>query len=91
MRFNNTLLEEQFVQAARAYFASVCLSCIANCRQRDVEELTGPDNFFVNDKQDYIAWNLSTIDNTLTTQAPSFALLQHVYYLQTGEMIALLP
>lgn len=91
MRFNNTLLEDQFVQAAREHFANVLHSCIANCRQRDAEELTGPDHFFVNEKQEYITWKLSIVDNIMTTQSPSFTILQYAHYLQTGTMIALLP
>lgn len=81
--FNNVELTAQTMQRTRQHFADNAQACIH-------EVVTG--EVTVNDPQSYFEWRCEQavdamagkIDHTLT-------FLQRAYYLQTGEMIALLP
>ncbi len=92
MRFNNTELTQETILATRQHFIDNCNNCIRLCRQRDVEECSEWNEFFVNDKAKYISDEESMINYFQSGEGDhTFTFLQRAYWIQTGEMVALLP
>lgn len=92
MKFNNTELTPETIIATRQHFIDICNNCIRLCRQRDVEECSGQGEFFVNDKKKYIAQEQDVIVYYHQGKGDhTFTFLQRAYWIQTGEMVALLP
>lgn len=82
-KFNNVELSEATMQATRQHFADNAIACIAEVLDGTVR---------VNDPESYYAWQeeraiealAGNCDHTLT-------FLQRAYWIQTGDMVALLP
>ena len=94
MRFNDTIITQETILATRKHFSDNCMQCILSAVEYDSiprEELP-EGKFFVNDLLGYMieqnerigAFNAGECDHT-------FTFMQRAYWIQTGEMIALLP
>ena len=82
--FNNTLLTEQSITTAHNESIKVNKDCIK-------EAVSGKSP--VNDLESYIIWRNKSIQSHLDRTFKSennFTFRQHAYYIQTGELIALL-
>lgn len=82
MKFNNTQLTADSIIKTRNHFASIADNCINGAINKE---------FHVNDLDSYIQWKTQTKNDTLSGKCDhTFAFLQYAYFIQTGEMIALL-
>jgi hypothetical protein len=83
MTVNNIAITNETIIATRSHFINICNACILGACSNE---------FRVNDLRKYIEWEKQHIsryakgegDNTLT-------FLQRALWLQTGEMVAILP
>ena len=82
MKFNNVEITQDSFNRAKHYYIN-----LANNLIKDVEsgELT------VNDSERYINWKKETIEELKDMkETGNFTILQMAYFIQTGEMVALL-
>jgi len=81
--FNNKKLTEKTLLKTDKYFADICQGCIDEVINGDVT---------VNDKESYFEYNLKRKKEYLKgINRNTLGYLQQAYYIQEGEMIALLP
>ena len=82
--FNNTKLTEETIKNTDLHFADICQGCIDEVLSGEVR---------VNDPKKYIKENLDRKREYSNGNINRYNLtyLQRAYWLQTGEMIALLP
>lgn len=83
MRFNDTEITPETIIQTRQHFADIAQGCIDEATSGEVK---------VNNLQSYIEWQQESIKNALSGKNDfTFTFMQRAYWLQTGEMIALLP
>jgi hypothetical protein len=81
-KFNNVELSVDTMQQTRQHFADNSMACINEVLSGSVK---------VNDKEEYFAWMRSNARCALSGKLDhTFTFLQRAYWLQTGEMVALL-
>jgi len=93
MRFNDTEITAETIIQTRQHFADICQSCIDCAIEYDsIPRDQLPDGkFFVNDLADYVVKEQQkALDFLAGKKDFSFTFAQRAYWLQTGEMIALL-
>lgn len=82
-KFNGTELTAETIQTTRQHFADIGQACIDEAVSGVVK---------VNDLNSYIAWQQQSISDALAGRNDhTLTFLQRAYWLQTCEMIALLP
>lgn len=83
MRFNDTIITQETILATRKHFAEIAQRCIDDAISGKVK---------VNNLQSYIEWQQASIEAAMTGKNDhTFTFMQRAYWLQTGEMPALLP
>lgn len=83
MKFNNVELTEETILATRKHVADIAQACIDDA-------VSGKTK--VNDLENYCQWRNGHIkDGMAGFHDHTFAFLQRAYWIQTGEMIGLLP
>jgi hypothetical protein len=81
--FNGVALTEESMQATRQYYHDNALACIEEVKSGKV---------YVNDPESYFEWRMRESKEYIEGKHDHvLAFLQHAYYIQTGESIALLP
>ena len=82
-RFNGTQLTQETIVATRQHFADIDQACIDEVKSGAVR---------VNDPASYFAWcEQRAKDGMEGKHDHTLTFLQRAYWIQTGEMIALLP
>lgn len=93
MKFNNTEITPETIIQTRQHFADICKACIDCAIEYDsIPRDQLPDGkFFVNDLADYVVKEQQkALDFLAGSLDHSFTFAQRAYWLQTGEMVALL-
>lgn len=82
MKFNNVEITAETILKTRQHFVEICEDCIKAATNKD---------YFVNDIPKYIEWNKERIELTKAGESDkTFTFMQRAYWIQTGEMVALL-
>lgn len=82
-RFNNVELTPASILKTREFFILNAQACIDEVKRGEVR---------VNDPAEYFKWrNEQIAASALGENDHTFTFLQRAYYVQTGEMVALLP
>jgi hypothetical protein len=82
MKFNNTELTESTIISTRNHFAQISENCIQGALTNE---------FHVNDVDQYVSWKSKSKQDYLDEKSDhTFTFLQYAYFLQTGQMVALL-
>lgn len=82
MKFNDTEITQETIQRTRQHFADIAQGCINEAISGEVK---------VNNLQSYIEWQHGSIEYALSGKNDfTFTFMQRAYWLQTGEMVALL-
>ena len=82
MKFNNTEITESTIINTRNYFAQISENCIQGALTNE---------FHVNDVDKYVEWKSKSKQDYLDGKSDhTLTFLQYAYFLQTGQMVALL-
>lgn len=82
MKFNGTEITLESIQKTRLHFVNIAIDCINGAKS---------SNFHVNDLDSYIKSRENDIEKYLHGENDgTFTFIQYAYFIQTGEMIALL-
>lgn len=83
MRFNSVEINQESILKTRLHFAEIYQRCIDGAKNKD---------FYVNDLEGYILSEEAKISEVMQGDYDhTLTFMQRAYYLQEGEMIALLP
>lgn len=82
-KFNGLELTADTIQATRQHFADIGQDCIDDVVSGLVK---------VNNLDSYVAWKKQSMEDALSGKNDhTLTFLQRAYWIQTGEMLALLP
>jgi len=81
--FNGEQLTPETIEKTKEHFVDIYKKCIAQAKTGEMK---------VNDLESYIVWQEKNIAAIFEPKdSYSFTFVQRAYWLQTGQMIALLP
>lgn len=81
-KFNGEGLLEENIEKAREFYIQLSRNCIEGAKKGE---------FFVNDLDKYVEWQMKSIERLNTNDNFWLGFFQTAYYFQTGKSIALLP